>query len=281
MADDDEIRITLRLPASLRDGLQKAAEANARSMNGEIVARLRHFNELWEENSELRSRLRFEASFGDDLRRRLDGIANSTDAPATARMLAQLEMERLELAHADLKETQESIDVNLARLLEVNRENKKQVEFIEKLREEVLKNSDFDESIHDKTNDKISETLISMQDELAALSKERGDHESETNRLLKEQTAAIEQLRESNRMTYSLLEKFREAFFEAVEGDTDALQKLGVDTQPRATQSGAKIPLDNIQLDLNDPQQVKSLLEQLEQRGFLQMEPRRKRRGAA
>src|SRR5690606_1276650 len=35
-----EVRITLRLPGSLRDRLLEAADKNSRSMNGEIVARL-------------------------------------------------------------------------------------------------------------------------------------------------------------------------------------------------------------------------------------------------
>ncbi len=37
---DEEVRITLRLPARLRDRLQASAEETSRSMNGEIVARL-------------------------------------------------------------------------------------------------------------------------------------------------------------------------------------------------------------------------------------------------
>ena len=40
MKDDLEVRITLRLSASLRDRLNERAEANERSMNGEIVSRL-------------------------------------------------------------------------------------------------------------------------------------------------------------------------------------------------------------------------------------------------
>ncbi|MDR7034520.1 Arc family DNA-binding protein [Mesorhizobium sp. BE184] len=41
MTDDDaEIRITLRLPAKLRDRLEYSAGMNSRSMNGEIVDRL-------------------------------------------------------------------------------------------------------------------------------------------------------------------------------------------------------------------------------------------------
>jgi hypothetical protein len=38
--NSDEVRITLRLPARLRDRLSHAAEMNSRSMNGEIVERL-------------------------------------------------------------------------------------------------------------------------------------------------------------------------------------------------------------------------------------------------
>jgi len=38
--DDTEVRITLRLPGSLRDRLLEVADKNSRSMNGEIVARL-------------------------------------------------------------------------------------------------------------------------------------------------------------------------------------------------------------------------------------------------
>lgn len=40
MADDQETRITLRLPTRLRDQLARSAEETNRSMNGEIVARL-------------------------------------------------------------------------------------------------------------------------------------------------------------------------------------------------------------------------------------------------
>lgn len=40
MDDDSEVRITLRLPAKLRDRLSASADANSRSMNGEIVERL-------------------------------------------------------------------------------------------------------------------------------------------------------------------------------------------------------------------------------------------------
>lgn len=40
MNDESEVRITLRLPASLRNRLAKASLANNRSMNGEIVERL-------------------------------------------------------------------------------------------------------------------------------------------------------------------------------------------------------------------------------------------------
>lgn len=41
LMDDLEVRVTLRLPQALRDQLANAAEANDRSMNGEIVQRLR------------------------------------------------------------------------------------------------------------------------------------------------------------------------------------------------------------------------------------------------
>lgn len=40
MGTDEETRLTLRLPEWLRDRLTDAAAKNARSMNGEIVARL-------------------------------------------------------------------------------------------------------------------------------------------------------------------------------------------------------------------------------------------------
>lgn len=40
MSEDDEVRITLRLPASLRDRLTESAGQRSRSMNGEIVSRL-------------------------------------------------------------------------------------------------------------------------------------------------------------------------------------------------------------------------------------------------
>lgn len=40
MSDEHEIRITLRLPSELRDLLHEAGRRNARSMNGEIIARL-------------------------------------------------------------------------------------------------------------------------------------------------------------------------------------------------------------------------------------------------
>lgn len=40
MADDQEARITLRLPTALRDRLAAIADASSRSMNGEIVSRL-------------------------------------------------------------------------------------------------------------------------------------------------------------------------------------------------------------------------------------------------
>ena len=40
MMAEEEIRITLRLPAPLRDKLQSTLDATKRSMNGEIVARL-------------------------------------------------------------------------------------------------------------------------------------------------------------------------------------------------------------------------------------------------
>ncbi len=42
----EEVRITLRLPAPLRDDLLKSAEENARSMNGEIVFRLEEATRL-------------------------------------------------------------------------------------------------------------------------------------------------------------------------------------------------------------------------------------------
>lgn len=40
MEEDSEVRITLRLPASLRDSLAASADVKSRSMNGEIVSRL-------------------------------------------------------------------------------------------------------------------------------------------------------------------------------------------------------------------------------------------------
>jgi hypothetical protein len=45
MADEDEVRITLRLPAGLRNDIAQSAAENARSMNGEIIARLASFAE--------------------------------------------------------------------------------------------------------------------------------------------------------------------------------------------------------------------------------------------
>lgn len=52
-AGDDEVRITLRLPALLRDHLAKAAGESGRSMNGEIVVRLEDSfsgeEKLWDE----------------------------------------------------------------------------------------------------------------------------------------------------------------------------------------------------------------------------------------
>ncbi len=40
MTEDDEIRITLRLPESVRDQLKAASDQSGRSMNAEIVARI-------------------------------------------------------------------------------------------------------------------------------------------------------------------------------------------------------------------------------------------------
>lgn len=40
MAEEDEVRITLRLPKSLRDRIAASAERQGRSMNGEIVQAL-------------------------------------------------------------------------------------------------------------------------------------------------------------------------------------------------------------------------------------------------
>ncbi|MHC1547776.1 Arc family DNA-binding protein [Phyllobacterium sp. K27] len=37
---DEEVRITLRLPVSMRDRLTESAAATSRSMNGEILARI-------------------------------------------------------------------------------------------------------------------------------------------------------------------------------------------------------------------------------------------------
>lgn len=39
-ADNEEVRLTLRLPASLRDRIAKEADKSGRSMNGEMVYRL-------------------------------------------------------------------------------------------------------------------------------------------------------------------------------------------------------------------------------------------------
>lgn len=38
---NDEVRITLRMPADLRDSILSAASGNERSINAEIVTRLR------------------------------------------------------------------------------------------------------------------------------------------------------------------------------------------------------------------------------------------------
>lgn len=47
--DDDEIRITLRLPAPLRDRLKKAADSTNRSMNAEIISRLETYDGIVDE----------------------------------------------------------------------------------------------------------------------------------------------------------------------------------------------------------------------------------------
>jgi hypothetical protein len=63
--DKGEIRITLRLPGHLRDKLTSSAAEHARSMNGEIVARLSEADELWErvkEAERLESHWREEAT---------------------------------------------------------------------------------------------------------------------------------------------------------------------------------------------------------------------------
>lgn len=39
-ASDEEVRLTLRLPSSLRDRIAKEADKSGRSMNGEMVYRL-------------------------------------------------------------------------------------------------------------------------------------------------------------------------------------------------------------------------------------------------
>ena len=40
MSDDEEVRLTLRLPAQLRDRLTREAQSSGRSLNGEMVHRL-------------------------------------------------------------------------------------------------------------------------------------------------------------------------------------------------------------------------------------------------
>ncbi|MDO6963980.1 Arc family DNA-binding protein [Rhizobium alvei] len=40
MVDENEIRLTLRLPASLRDKLSEKAGSNGRSLNAEILTRI-------------------------------------------------------------------------------------------------------------------------------------------------------------------------------------------------------------------------------------------------
>jgi Arc-like DNA binding domain len=52
MDSQSEIRITLRLPADLRDRLAASADANSRSMNGEIVFRLDDYDRAVRELAE-------------------------------------------------------------------------------------------------------------------------------------------------------------------------------------------------------------------------------------
>lgn len=73
--EEAEVRITLRLPAYLHARLVDAAEESARSMNGEIVARLEEtfyksgqYEVAQKEMSELSDRLTYQQGVIDSLR---------------------------------------------------------------------------------------------------------------------------------------------------------------------------------------------------------------------
>lgn len=77
MADNaDEVRLTLRLPAALRDRLTKEAEASGRSLNAEMVQRLEKtlvdddsVIELWNTVEDMKTQL---SELWADYQRRLD-----------------------------------------------------------------------------------------------------------------------------------------------------------------------------------------------------------------
>lgn len=57
MEDSAEVRITLRLPAGLRDTLLEAAASSSRSMNGEIVHRLDKYDAVMRDAEHLAATL--------------------------------------------------------------------------------------------------------------------------------------------------------------------------------------------------------------------------------
>jgi predicted butyrate kinase (DUF1464 family) len=92
MAEEDEVRITLRLPEDLRDRLKKATEESGRSMNAEIVDRLTKSFDIAYAGDPVQLEARFTeiASFVVDLAEQLKAAA-SREGELQGRIMALAE----------------------------------------------------------------------------------------------------------------------------------------------------------------------------------------------
>ncbi|ESX13639.1 hypothetical protein X768_04690 [Mesorhizobium sp. LSJC265A00] len=137
-----ETRITLRLPAPLRDALAKGAQVSSRSMNGEIVFRLEQFEFLTEQLVEALALLekREEALFSDRVALRKITEEREKMAEITADLIGTFNKSKRELVEA-LRKTQDEVKAlkqERESLLAISETSKASLAFMQGMEEMIL-----------------------------------------------------------------------------------------------------------------------------------------------
>ncbi len=186
----NEDKYVIRFPDGMRDALKAAAEANGRSMNAEILARI-------EDHPKIASLERTVLGLGQEhrkLQEQLESSKAELAATTTERVALEAERLRIQAERAVLLETKESIEREARHLTELRDHIESQIPVLQHLQAE-------------------------MSEEKLALNGMQSD-------LIEEQSKVIDHLREGLEQAKRFVRSFKLAIDAAARGDTRLIDHL-------------------------------------------------------